>query len=48
MTPLPAPAPLPPYPLTPQDALRNTLIRVAAKAAQRRFTGEPVTGFGGL
>ncbi len=30
------------------DAMRNLLVRSARKAAERRFTGEPITGFGAL
>ena len=30
------------------DAARNTLIRQAAKAAHRRFSGDALTGFGAL
>jgi hypothetical protein len=29
-------------------AVEQLLERAAAKAARRRFTGEPITGFGGL
>lgn len=36
----------PPKPL--DDAIRNALARHAMKVAPRRFTGEPMTGFGGL
>lgn len=28
--------------------VRNTLTRAAHKASHRRFSGEPLTGFGGL
>jgi len=30
------------------DAVRNTLVRAAFKARDRRFTGESITGFGSL
>lgn len=32
----------------PDDAVRNTLVRAAFKARDRRFTGEAITGFGAL
>jgi hypothetical protein len=35
-----------PWPLPPAPA--DTLNRAADKAADRRFTGEPITGFGAL
>lgn len=36
-------------PRTPADPrMQDQLNRAAAKAADRRFTGEPITGFGEL
>lgn len=41
--------PIPAQPINPpSDAVRNALARQAEKANRRRFTGEPMTGFGGL
>jgi len=36
------------YPLVVPDRVKNALILAHLKAERRKYTGEPLTGFGGI